>query len=145
MKVVIQRVSQAQVNIDNRIHNQISHGLLLFVCLEQKDNQATINKAAEKIARLRIFNDDKGLMNLSINDIQGEVLSISQFTLSWEGTKGHRPSFDKSMAPMEARLFYELFNKELVKRQCRVKTGVFGADMKIISTNDGPVTFHLSF
>jgi len=145
MKIVIQRSANSSVEVDGKIKASISKGLLLLVCLEKGDTEETLAEASEKISKLRIFEDDKGKMNLNLLDAGGEVLSISQFTLSWDGKKGHRPSFDASMEPRQARLMYEIFNKKLRELGLKVETGVFGADMKVSSVNDGPVTFYLSF
>ena len=145
MKVVIQRVLEAKVEINKEIAGQIGKGLLLYVCFETDDNLDSVQTACEKISKLRIFEDEKGRMNKSILDVQGSILSISQFTLSWDGRKGHRPSFDRSMEPSKAKEFYEVFNKKLVDKDIHLATGEFGADMKVSSINDGPVTFHLSF
>lgn len=145
MKIVVQRSAQSSVEVDGNIKGSIKGGLLLLVCLEKGDTEETLSQATQKISKLRIFEDDKGKMNLNIVDAGGEVLSISQFTLSWDGKKGHRPSFDESMEPRQARLMYEIFNKKLRDFGLKVETGVFGADMKVSSVNDGPVTFHLSF
>ncbi len=145
MKIVAQRVSQAKVEIDNEISGQIDNGLLLYVCLEVGDTKETVISSVDKISKMRIFEDDKGKMNKSVLDVGGKVLSVSQFTLSWNGKKGHRPSFDASMPPSEARELYEFFNDSVREREIEVQTGRFGADMKVGSINDGPVTFHLSF
>lgn len=145
MKIVVQRVQEASVTVDGEIIGAISNGLLLLVCFEQGDNDESLNKAIDKITKLRIFDDGDGKMNLDIQAVNGEVLSVSQFTLSWDGSGGHRPSFEKSMPPQEARLKYALFNRELKARGLRVQEGKFGAFMKVSLVNDGPVTFLLQF
>lgn len=145
MKVVVQRVQEASVSVDSEIVGQIGSGLLLLVCFEQGDSEDSLLKAIDKISKLRIFDDTEGRMNLDIQAVKGEILSVSQFTLSWDGTGGHRPSFEKSMPPQEARLKYALFNRELRNRGFTVKEGTFGAFMKVSLVNDGPVTFVLQF
>lgn len=145
MKVVVQRVQEASVTVDNEVVGAIKSGLLLLVCFEQGDSDESLNKAIDKITKLRIFDDSEGRLNLDISKVNGEILSVSQFTLSWDGTGGHRPSFEKSMAPQEARLKYALFNRELRNRGLTVKEGTFGAFMKVALVNDGPVTFVLNF
>ncbi len=145
MKVVVQRVQEASVSVDNEVVGAIKAGLLLLICFEQGDDDTTITKSIDKITKLRIFDDSVGKMNLDIQAIQGEILSVSQFTLSWDGSGGHRPSFEKSMQPQEARLKYALFNRELRGRGVVVKEGTFGAFMKVSLVNDGPVTFILQF
>jgi len=144
MKIVVQRVKYAKVHIENQLHSEINQGLLLLVCLEKGDDAQTLEKASDKILKLRIFEDEKQKMNKSIIDIQGEILSISQFTLSWDGKKGNRPSFENAMEPKQAQLNYSIFNK-LLSDKIMLKTGRFAADMQIESINDGPVTFHLDF
>lgn len=145
MKVVIQRVSSAKVISDGELTGEIQNGLLLFVCLESGDEMKQIDQAFEKIKNLRIFEDDNGKMSLNISQVEGKILSISQFTLSWDGKKGNRPSFDKSMPPAQARMLWEVFNKKFRDVGIDVQTGVFGAHMDVSLTNDGPVTFHLSY
>jgi D-tyrosyl-tRNA(Tyr) deacylase len=145
LKVVVQRVQQASVSVDSDIIGAIDHGLLLLVCFELGDDDESLTKAIDKITKLRIFDDGEGKMNLDIQAVNGEILSVSQFTLSWDGSGGHRPSFEKSMAPQEARLKYALFNRELRNRGLTVKEGKFGAFMKVSLINDGPVTFLLQF
>ncbi|WP_408097402.1 D-aminoacyl-tRNA deacylase [Peredibacter sp. HCB2-198] len=145
MKVVVQRVQEASVSVDAEIVGSINSGLLLLVCFEQGDSEDSLLKAVDKISKLRIFDDAEGRMNLDIQAVKGEILSVSQFTLSWDGSGGHRPSFEKSMAPQEARLKYALFNRELRNRGFTVKEGKFGAFMKVSLVNDGPVTFILQF
>ena len=145
MKVVVQRVNEASVAVENDVVGAIGAGLMLLVCFEQGDDDTTITKAVEKITKLRVFDDADGKMNMDIHATKGEILSISQFTLSWDGSGGHRPSFEKSMQPQEARLKYALFNRELKNKGLTVKEGIFGAFMKVSLINDGPVTFILNF
>jgi D-tyrosyl-tRNA(Tyr) deacylase len=145
MKIVVQRVQEASVSIDNEKVASIGVGLLLLVCFELGDDDHSITKSIDKISKLRVFDDPEGKMNLDIQAVSGEILSVSQFTLSWDGSGGHRPSFEKSMLPQEARLKYALFNRELRARGLNVKEGKFGAFMKVSLVNDGPVTFVLQF
>ncbi|MFL5785216.1 MAG: D-aminoacyl-tRNA deacylase [Bacteriovoracaceae bacterium] len=145
MKIVVQRVQEASVTVDNEVVGAIKQGILLLVCFEMDDDESCIPKAVDKIMKLRIFDDETGKMNLNIEQIKGEILSVSQFTLSWDGSGGHRPSFEKSMIPQEARFKYALFNRELRSRGVAVKEGTFGAFMKVQLVNDGPVTFLLQF
>lgn len=145
MKIVVQRVQEAQVSVEGEVLGSIGTGLLLLVCFEQGDDDSCIPKAAEKISKLRVFDDEAGKMNLDVAAVKGEILSVSQFTLSWDGSGGHRPSFERSMAPQEARLKYALFNRELRGKGITVKEGKFGAFMKVSLVNDGPVTFVLNF
>lgn len=145
MKIVVQRVQSAQVEVEQEIVGKINSGLLLLVCFEQGDDDSCINKSIDKLTKLRIFDDKDGKMNLDIQQVNGEILSVSQFTLSWDGSGGHRPSFERSMAPQEARLKYALFNRELKNRGFNVQEGKFGAFMKVSLVNDGPVTFILEF
>jgi D-tyrosyl-tRNA(Tyr) deacylase len=145
MKVVIQRVLQAQVEVENEVVGSIKSGLLVLVCFENGDDEHSISKTVDKIRKLRVFDDESGKMNLDINSVGGQVLSVSQFTLSWDGSGGHRPSFEKSMPPQEARLKYALFNRELRGHGISVQEGKFGAFMKVSLVNDGPVTFILNF
>ncbi|TDE03647.1 D-aminoacyl-tRNA deacylase [Flavobacterium sandaracinum] len=141
MKVVIQRVSSASVTIDNKIVADIQKGLLVLVGIEDADNQEDIDWLVNKITNIRIFGDEDDLMNLSVKDIDGEVLVVSQFTLHALTKKGNRPSYIKASKPEIAIPLYEIFvshlQKELGKK---VQTGIFGADMKVLLLNDGPVT-----
>lgn len=141
MKVVIQRVSSASVTIDIKIVADIQKGLLILVGIEDSDNQEDINWLATKIANIRIFGDDNDVMNLSVKDIDGDIIVVSQFTLHAATKKGNRPSYIKASKPEIAIPLYESFviqlEKELGKK---VQTGIFGADMKVLLLNDGPVT-----
>lgn len=145
MKVVVQRVQEASVSVDGELISEIENGLLLLVCFENSDDDTSITKAVEKVSKLRIFDDEEGKLNYDVQTVKGEILSVSQFTLSWDGSGGHRPSFEKSMLPQEARLKYALFNRELRAKGITVKEGKFGAFMKVALINDGPVTFNLQF
>jgi D-tyrosyl-tRNA(Tyr) deacylase len=141
MKIIIQRVSSAKVEIKNIIEGQIKQGYLILLGISQTDSQEDIEWLVNKITNLRIFSDDTGKMNLSIKDIEGEVLLISQFTLFASTKKGNRPSFIKSAKPEVAIPLYEQFIKTLsLKLGKDIETGEFGADMQVSLTNDGPVT-----
>ncbi|MDO4912286.1 MAG: D-aminoacyl-tRNA deacylase [Lactobacillus sp.] len=143
MKVVIQRVNHAQVTIDNEVVGKINRGLLLLVGLGEGDSKDVVKKAAQKISKMRIFEDDNGKTNLSLHDIQGEILSVSQFTLLADTKKGNRPSFTSAMQPDQAKEYWEFFNSELENYGFHVETGHFGADMKVLLENDGPFTIAL--
>ena len=141
MRVVIQRVREASVTIDGKIKSTIGKGLLILVGIEDADNKEDIGWLAGKIANLRIFSDEAGLMNLSIQQSGGEILVISQFTLHASTRKGNRPSFIRAARPEAAIPLYEAF-VEVLSQVCGilVKTGDFGADMQVALVNDGPVT-----
>ena len=143
MKLVLQRVKNASVTIDNKLYSQIQKGILILIGIEKGDTEADIIKYAEKVSKLRIFADKNDKMNLSIKDINGEILVVSQFTLAGDCKKGTRPSFDKSAHPEEATRLYELFIQQLKNLEIPVQTGVFGATMDVALTNEGPVTFIL--
>ena len=141
MRAVIQRVSEAYVKIDSTTHNNIGHGLLVLLGIEDADNHEDINWLVNKIAGLRIFGDDDGVMNLSVEDVKGELLIISQFTLHANTKKGNRPSYIKAAHPDIAIPLYEEFLKLISLRTGRqAKSGIFGADMQVSLVNDGPVT-----
>lgn len=141
MKTVIQRVSSASVTIDSKIVAEIQKGLLVLIGIEDADNQEDSNWLCQKIANLRIFGDDNEVMNLSVKDIDGEVIVVSQFTLQASTKKGNRPSYIKASKPEIAIPLYEQFVKQLeIELGKKVQTGVFGADMKVALLNDGPVT-----
>lgn len=144
MRVLIQRVSEAAVKIDGETYSTINKGILLLVGIEEKDNQTDIDWLVSKITNLRIFPDSDNKMNLSLIDINGEVLVVSQFTLHASTKKGTRTSFIKAAKPDSAIPLYETFIKTLNSTiKTTVKTGVFGADMKVSLINDGPVTIWL--
>lgn len=141
MKALIQRVKSASVTIDNALYSKINHGLLVFLGVEKSDTTENADKLADKIVRLRIFEDENEKMNLSLLDISGEMLIVSQFTLCGDCKKGTRPSFDKSAPPQVANELYEYFIAKIKEYEVPVKTGVFGAMMDVELVNDGPVTF----
>lgn len=140
MKVVLQRVQRASVTIAQKRIAQIKNGALLLVGFGQNDNEQTVDYLARKISKSRIFSDQNGKINLAINDVQGQILSVSQFTLYADTAKGNRPSFVDALNPQQAEKLYELFNEKLRASGCDVQTGVFGADMQVELVNDGPLT-----
>ncbi|MCH4168870.1 MAG: D-aminoacyl-tRNA deacylase [Streptococcaceae bacterium] len=142
MKIVIQRVTSANVAIEGEMVGEIGSGLLLLVAISPEDSQEDLLYASRKILNMRIFSDDNSLMNLSVQDIKGEILSISQFTLFAETKKGNRPSFTNAAKPDFANEMYQSFN-QILSENINVQTGKFGADMQINLCNDGPVTIIL--
>ena len=142
MRVVVQRSKKSKVTIDGKINGSIEHGYVLLVGFTDGDNETIIDKMIDKIIHLRIFEDDNGKMNLSIEDTKGSILSISQFTLYANAKEGRRPSFVEALNPNEASKLYDLFNEKLSKF-IHVETGIFGSDMKVEIYNDGPVTILL--
>ena len=142
MKIVVQRVTNANVKVDNKIIGQIDKGLMLLVSFTQTDNEKNIDWMINKVLNLRIFDDESGIMNKSVLDINGSILSISQFTLYGDANKGNRPSYINALNGNDAVKLYNLFNEKL-KKCIKVETGEFGADMKVSLTNDGPVTILL--
>lgn len=141
MRVVIQRVSEASVKIDGKVKGKIGRGFVILLGIETEDTVDDIQKLTYKINRLRVFGDEEGKMNLSITDIMGQVMVISQFTLFASTKKGSRPSFIQAAKPEFARMLYEMFILQMEKElSTKVVTGEFGADMKVSLVNDGPVT-----
>lgn len=143
MRVVIQRVNKAQVTIDNEVVGKIKRGFLLLVGLREGDELDQVKKAASKIAKMRIFEDENGKTNLSLKDVNGEILSVSQFTLLANTKKGNRPSFVEAMRPPKSKELWEDFNQELENKDFHVETGELGADMQVSLENDGPFTIVL--
>ncbi len=142
MRVLVQRSLDSKVEVDNKTIGSITNGLVLLVGFTEGDNIDTIKYLVRKVVNLRIFDDEDGVMNKSILDVGGSVLSISQFTLYADTSKGNRPSYIKALGGEEATKLYDLFNKEL-SEFVNVSTGQFGADMKVSITNNGPVTILL--
>jgi D-tyrosyl-tRNA(Tyr) deacylase len=144
MKIVLQRVKEASVEIENKISGTINKGLLIFLGIEHEDGQEDIDWLVKKIIHLRVFPDEQGKMNLSLKDIEGELLVVSQFTLHASVKKGNRPSFTKSAKPELAKKLYEDFLETLQNDTItKIQTGRFGADMQVLLINDGPLTFIL--
>ena len=141
MKLVIQRVDNASVTIENELFSSIDRGYLVLFCAEKNDTKEQADWLANKLCALRCFSDENEKMNLSIKDINGEMLIVSQFTLCADIKKGTRPSFDNAMKPDEAKIMYEYFISKVKEHDIPVKTGVFGAHMQINLLNNGPVTF----
>lgn len=141
MRAVIQKVAQSSVEIEDKIHASVKQGLLVFLGIEDADEDEDIDWLTGKIARLRVFDDAAGVMNLSLQDIKGEVLVISQFTLHASTKKGNRPSYIRAAKPEKAIPLYEKFIRVLARVSgCNVASGIFGAYMKVNLTNNGPVT-----
>lgn len=140
MKIVIQRVLEAKVNVDGETKGQIGKGYLLFVGVSNGDNKEIADKMIEKISKLRIFEDENGKINLSIDQVSGEVLVVSQFTLYADCKKGNRPSFVNAGSPVFAEEIYEYILKRCKETFKKTQSGVFGADMKVSLVNDGPFT-----
>ncbi|MBE6147743.1 MAG: D-tyrosyl-tRNA(Tyr) deacylase [Firmicutes bacterium] len=142
MRVLVQRSMEASCMVDGKVTGKIDSGMVLLVGFTEGDTEDTIDKMVQKIVNLRIFDDENHIMNKSILDVGGSILSISQFTLYADTKKGNRPSYIQALNGKEASLLYDLFNQKL-SNYLPVEVGVFGADMKISLTNDGPVTIFL--
>jgi D-aminoacyl-tRNA deacylase len=140
MQAVVQRVSQASVTVDGQVIGLINHGLLILLCAERGDTDDLVDKMLAKILKLRIFGDEAGKMNRSVQDVGGGLLIVSQFTLAADVSGGNRPSFTNAAPPDEGRRLYELFVEKARAAHPLVQTGQFAADMKVSLVNDGPVT-----
>lgn len=142
MRILVQRSLKSSVSVDGNIVGSIDSGLVLLVGFTDTDTSSDIDYLVKKVVNLRIFDDEAGIMNKSILDVGGSILSISQFTLYADTKKGNRPSYIKAMSGEQAKLLYDEFNKKL-KELVHVEQGIFGADMKVSITNDGPITIIL--
>ena len=142
MKIVVQRSLKSSVKVDNKVVGSIDHGLVLLVGFTYKDNLDIIDYMVDKVLNLRIFDDENGVMNKSLLDVGGDILSISQFTLYADSKKGRRPSYVNALNGEDAIKLYGIFNDKL-KSYVKVETGIFGADMEVSITNDGPITIIL--
>lgn len=145
MRTLIQRVTSASVTVDGKVIGKIDQGLLILICAMQGDTETQADQLAAKIAKLRIFADQAGKMNLSVRDIAGAALVVSQFTLAADTSRGNRPGFSAAATPDEGARLYERFAAQLAAQGLPVQTGQFGADMAVALTNDGPVTIWMEF
>ena len=143
MKVILQRVKKASVSVDKKTVGQIDKGLLILVGFTKEDKEQEIDWMINKITNLRIFDDENGIMNLSVKDVKGSILSVSQFTLYADSKKGNRPSYINALGGEEAIKLYEKFNTKLRNTGISTEEGIFGADMEVSLINDGPVTIIL--
>jgi D-aminoacyl-tRNA deacylase len=143
MRVLVQEVLRASVTIDSKEVGAIAHGFLLFVAFTRGDDDSVLAKMVDKVLKLRVFRDENGKTNKSLADVNGGILSVSQFTLYAEAKEGNRPSFIKALPPLEAQPLFALWNNLLRERMPSLQTGVFGADMKVALVNDGPFTLWL--
>ena len=144
MKAVLQRVSEARVVVDDQVVGEIAQGLMVLLCAEKGDTEATGQKMLDKILKLRVFYDDAGKMNRSVTDVQGGLLLVSQFTLAADTSSGTRPSFTSAARAEEGRRLYDAFVVQAKAQHPNVQTGIFGADMKVHLVNDGPVTIPIT-
>lgn len=140
MRALLQRVTEATVAVDGQVIGKCGEGLMILVCAMQGDTEASAEKLAQRVAKLRMFRDEAGKTNLSIKDISGSALVVSQFTLSADTSRGNRPGFSQAAAPDLGRALYEHFASSLRAEGIPVETGEFGAEMKVSLTNDGPFT-----
>ena len=143
MRVILTTVLEAGVKVNEKLIAKISRGYLLLVGFTDGDDRETVDKIVDKILSLRVFPDENGQINISLQDVNGSILSVSQFTLYANATKGRRPSFVDALRPGEAEPLYDYFNQQLELKHGKVQTGIFGADMKVESINDGPFTLLL--
>lgn len=143
MKILVQRVLSSNVKVDNKVVGSINNGLLLFVGFTLNDTSKEIDYMVDKVINLRIFDDEKGIMNKSLLEVNENILSISQFTLYADSTKGRRPSYINALNGDKAIVLYDEFNRKLKDKNIKVETGIFGADMQVELINDGPITIML--
>ena len=143
MKVLVQRVTSANVKVNSKVVGEINRGLLLFVGFTQSDTTKEIDYMVDKVINLRIFDDENGVMNKSLLDTEGSILSVSQFTLYADSSKGRRPSYINALNGDKAIVLYDEFNKKLKEKNVKVETGIFGSNMQVELINDGPITIML--
>jgi len=144
MIALIQRVNRASVEVDKIIVGEIQQGLLVFLAIESEDDEKKAIRLAERIAGYRVFEDHQGKMNLNVDQVGGDLLVVSQFTLAADTSRGMRPSFSRAAEPEFSKRLYKFFVQQLKNKGFVVPTGIFGADMKVSLLNDGPITFNLS-
>lgn len=140
MRVVVQRSLESKVEVDGKITGSIDKGLVILVGFTYNDNEQIIDKMINKVINLRIFDDENGVMNKSLLEVGGDILSVSQFTLYADTRKGRRPSYINALGGNEAIVLYDIWNNKIRENGIKVETGIFGADMKVSITNDGPIT-----
>lgn len=140
MKLVVQRVKEAKVEVDEKVVGKINKGFLVLIGVTHEDDKEQADYLVKKLCNLRVFEDENGKMNLGLKDVEGELLIVSQFTLYADCSNGNRPSFTNAAKPEKANELYEYFCKECEKNNIKVEKGIFGADMKVSLINDGPVT-----
>ncbi len=140
MRILIQRVSKASIEINREVVSEINNGMLIFVCAMANDNQENVDKMVSKISKIRIFKDEEGKTNKSLFDVSGKALVVSQFTLSADTKRGNRPGFSSAASPEKGKKIYESFIKKFKEQGFDVESGVFGADMNVNLINDGPMT-----
>lgn len=143
MRLLVQRSKEASVTIDGNVHGKIDSGLVVLVGFTHTDTEAEIDYLVDKLLHLRIFDDENGVMNRSLLDVGGEILSISQFTLYADTKKGRRPSYIAALNGDDATKLYDLFNQKIKEKGVKIETGIFGSDMKVALINDGPITILL--
>lgn len=143
MKILVQRSKKSSVSVNNKIVGEIPFGLVLLVSFTNGDSEKEIDYLVDKVINLRIFDDENGVMNKSLLDVGGSILSISQFTLYADTKKGRRPSYINALKGEESSKLYDLFNKKVKEKNINIATGIFGADMQVSILNDGPATFML--
>lgn len=143
MRVLVQRCDKANVTVDNKVVGAIDKGIMLLVGFTENDSSTNIDYLVDKVINLRIFDDENGVMNKSLIDIGGSILSISQFTLYADSSKGRRPSYINALSGPKATILYDEFNRKLKEKNIHTETGIFGADMKVSLVNDGPTTILL--
>ena len=143
MRVVVQRAKNASVVVEEKVVGKINYGLVLLIAFTNKDNNDIIDYMVNKIINLRIFDDENNIINKSLLDIAGQILSISQFTLYANSQKGNRPSYTKALNSKEANILYNYFNNKIKEKNIKIETGIFQKDMQLTLTNDGPVTIIL--
>ena len=143
MRVLVQRVKSSSVEVENKIVGKIDNGLMLLVGFTETDTSKEIDYMVDKVINLRIFDDENGVMNKSLLDVGGSILSVSQFTLYADATKGRRPSYVKALNGEKATILYDEFNKKLNNTGIHIETGIFGAEMIVNIVNDGPITIML--
>ncbi len=143
MRILVQRCDKASVTVDNKVVGSIDKGLMLLVGFTENDSSSNIDYLVDKVINLRIFDDENGIMNKSLIDVDGSILSVSQFTLYADSTKGRRPSYINALSGDKAITLYNEFNEKLKEKNVHVETGIFGAEMKVSLINDGPITIML--